>query len=64
MGTTGFFIVPKGSDQIVFRTALVLSLVCMWLMWAVTYLAQINPLLPPERNWAHASSGSGGGGQH
>eukprot|EP00793_Prasinoderma_coloniale_P002870 PRCOL_00002352-RA len=23
---------------------------CMWLMWAIIYLAQINPLISPDRD--------------
>ncbi|KAI8848356.1 armadillo-type protein [Chytridium lagenaria] len=55
LGVGGFFAIPKSADQLVYRTSLVLTIVCCWTMWAVTYLAQINPLIVPERSWARHS---------
>ncbi|KAL3896833.1 MAG: hypothetical protein SGCHY_003821 [Lobulomycetales sp.] len=44
--------VPKRSpDVLVWHTAIVVSLVCMYTMWMVTYVAQLNPLIQPERSF-------------
>ncbi|KAI2815087.1 hypothetical protein CBS63078_8057 [Aspergillus niger] len=40
---------PKGENQTVFRSTLVLSFVCCYLMWAITFLAQWHPLIVPKR---------------
>ncbi|KAI8922789.1 ATP synthase subunit H-domain-containing protein [Entophlyctis helioformis] len=57
----GFVYMPKGPDILVWRTCLVLSVVSCWIMWAVTYMAQLNPLIKPERTFGHLpSNGSGG----
>ncbi|ORX82634.1 hypothetical protein BCR32DRAFT_194015, partial [Anaeromyces robustus] len=40
---------PKGPNQAVIRTSIVLTLCCCYLMWAVTYMCQLNPLISPER---------------
>ncbi|KAJ7364331.1 ATPase, V0 complex, subunit E1/e2, partial [Mycena albidolilacea] len=36
---------PKGPQQVVIRTAIMLSLASCYLFWMVTYLAQLHPLL-------------------
>ncbi|KAF7336809.1 hypothetical protein MVEN_02116700 [Mycena venus] len=41
---------PKGPQQVVIRTAIMLTLACCYLMWMVTYLAQLHPLLSPVRS--------------
>lgn len=50
----------------VWRTCAVLSMVCCWTMyltsdsrWAVTYIAQLNPLVVPERAWGEAAHSGG-----
>ncbi|KAI8893153.1 ATPase, V0 complex, subunit E1/e2, partial [Globomyces pollinis-pini] len=43
----GFKFVPNGEEQVVHRTCLVMTVTCCWLMWAVTYMAQLNPLIQP-----------------
>ncbi|KAG4089124.1 hypothetical protein H8356DRAFT_957158 [Neocallimastix lanati (nom. inval.)] len=40
---------PKGPNQVVIRTSIALTLCCCYLMWAVTYMCQLNPLISPER---------------
>ncbi|KAH7926086.1 hypothetical protein BV22DRAFT_383914 [Leucogyrophana mollusca] len=40
----GFLFVPKGPQQTVIRTAIMLTLASCYLMWMVTYLAQLHPL--------------------
>ncbi|CAO3655750.1 unnamed protein product [Mucor fragilis] len=40
---------PKGNDQTVIRTVIIMSIICCYLMWAVTYLAQLHPLIFPKK---------------
>ncbi|PYH45126.1 V-type proton ATPase subunit E [Aspergillus saccharolyticus JOP 1030-1] len=40
---------PKGENQTVFRSTLILSFTCCYLMWAITFLAQWHPLITPKR---------------
>ncbi|KZT02601.1 uncharacterized protein LAESUDRAFT_762723 [Laetiporus sulphureus 93-53] len=44
-----WFFTPKGPQQTLIRTACMLTLACCYLMWAVTYLAQVHPLERPRR---------------
>ncbi|KAJ9066633.1 H(+)-transporting V0 sector ATPase subunit e [Entomophthora muscae] len=47
----GFYCFPaKGCDPTLFRTMSIMTLVCMYLMWSLTYLAQLNPLIAPRRS--------------
>ncbi|KAJ7096538.1 ATPase, V0 complex, subunit E1/e2 [Mycena belliarum] len=39
---------PKGPQQVVIRTAVMLTLAACYLLWMVTYLAQLNPLIAPQ----------------
>ncbi|GAO50708.1 hypothetical protein G7K_4829-t1 [Saitoella complicata NRRL Y-17804] len=41
---------PKGDNQSVWRSTLILSMVSMYLVWAITYLAQLHPLIQPRRS--------------
>ncbi|KAH8118208.1 ATPase, V0 complex, subunit E1/e2 [Phellopilus nigrolimitatus] len=41
---------PKGPQQTLIRTAVLLSLTCCYLMWMVTYMAQLHPLIAPKRS--------------
>ncbi|KAJ6520915.1 ATPase, V0 complex, subunit E1/e2, partial [Mycena vulgaris] len=36
---------PKGPQQVVVRTAIMLTLAACYLIWMVTYLAQLHPLI-------------------
>ncbi|KAM6490546.1 ATP synthase subunit H domain containing protein [Amanita muscaria] len=36
---------PKGPNQAVIRTALMLTLATCYLLWMITYLAQLHPLI-------------------
>ncbi|KAL5504283.1 VMA9 [Sanghuangporus vaninii] len=36
---------PKGPQQTLIRTAVLLALSCCYLMWMVTYMAQLHPLM-------------------
>ncbi|TPX43086.1 hypothetical protein SeMB42_g02737 [Synchytrium endobioticum] len=53
LGTAGFYFIPKSAEQLVHRTALVMTLVCCWLMWVITFMAQMHPIIRPERTWGH-----------
>ncbi|KAF2877652.1 ATPase, V0 complex, subunit E1/e2 [Massariosphaeria phaeospora] len=44
-----WFAAPKGENQTVWRSTLVLSAVAMYIMWAITLLAQLHPLISPIR---------------
>ncbi|AOW07415.1 ATPase, V0 complex, subunit E1/e2 [Yarrowia lipolytica] len=41
---------PKGDNQTVWRSSLILAMAMMYLMWAITYLAQLHPLVRPTRS--------------
>ncbi|CCA75220.1 hypothetical protein PIIN_09204 [Serendipita indica DSM 11827] len=46
----GWFAVPKGPQQTLIRTMVILTLTCCFLMWSITYLAQLHPLIAPRRS--------------
>ncbi|KAJ7285211.1 ATPase, V0 complex, subunit E1/e2 [Mycena rebaudengoi] len=48
--TCGALFTPKGPQQVVIRTAIMLTLAACYLLWMVTYLAQLHPLLQPQRS--------------
>ncbi|KAF6836232.1 ATP synthase subunit H [Colletotrichum musicola] len=50
MGAGAWFLSPKGENQIIWRSSLLLALACCYLMWAITFLAQLNPLIEPRRS--------------
>ncbi|EPQ54357.1 hypothetical protein GLOTRDRAFT_25690, partial [Gloeophyllum trabeum ATCC 11539] len=39
-----WFTTPKGPNQTLIRTSVLLTLACCYLMWMITYLAQVHPL--------------------
>ncbi|KAI9320661.1 ATPase, V0 complex, subunit E1/e2 [Dichotomocladium elegans] len=45
----GYIATPKGDNQTVIRTIIVMSIACCYLTWAVTYLAQLHPLIYPKK---------------
>ncbi|KAH8547808.1 ATPase, V0 complex, subunit E1/e2 [Umbelopsis sp. PMI_123] len=45
-----YFAIPKSSNQTVLRTCIILSIACCYLMWAITYMAQLNPIVNPIRS--------------
>ncbi|KAK8864621.1 V-type proton ATPase subunit E [Kwoniella newhampshirensis] len=50
MGAVGWFVLPKGKSQTLLRSSLLLTLTCCYLMWAITYLAQLHPIISPRRS--------------
>ncbi|KAF2835975.1 hypothetical protein M501DRAFT_997172 [Patellaria atrata CBS 101060] len=44
-----WFASPKGENQTVWRSTLILSAWSCYLMWAITFLAQWHPLISPEK---------------
>ncbi|GHJ89474.1 hypothetical protein NliqN6_5876 [Naganishia liquefaciens] len=49
-GAISWFFTPKGVNQTLIRTSLMLAITCCYLMWAITYLAQLHPLMAPRRS--------------
>ncbi|ORY26169.1 ATPase, V0 complex, subunit E1/e2 [Naematelia encephala] len=45
----GWVVTPRGKNQTLIRTSIALALTCCYLMWAITYLAQLHPLIRPRR---------------
>ncbi|KAI5800752.1 ATP synthase subunit H-domain-containing protein [Pyronema domesticum] len=45
-----YFFSPKGENQTIWRSSLILAFVAMYLMWALTLLAQLHPLIAPRRS--------------
>ncbi|KAK8210103.1 H(+)-transporting V0 sector ATPase subunit e [Zalaria obscura] len=45
-----WFASPKGDNQTVWRSTLILSAWSCYLMWAITFLAQWHPLIAPKRS--------------
>ncbi|KAK3906289.1 ATPase, V0 complex, subunit E1/e2 [Staphylotrichum tortipilum] len=50
MCLASWFFAPKGENQVLWRSSLILSIVSCYLMWAITFLAQLHPLIVPRRS--------------
>ncbi|CAE6337033.1 unnamed protein product [Rhizoctonia solani] len=50
LGVIAWFVTPKGETQTLLRTSILLTLTCCYLMWAITYMAQMHPLIAPRRS--------------
>jgi V-type H+-transporting ATPase subunit e len=46
----GWIMTPAGKDQTTWRTAIAMTIGCLYVMWALTYLAQMHPLIAPRRS--------------
>ncbi|KAF8554588.1 ATPase, V0 complex, subunit E [Imleria badia] len=46
----GYLFVPKGPQQTTIRTSIMLTLACCYLMWMITYMAQLHPLIVPIKS--------------
>ncbi|KAL2000581.1 hypothetical protein VTN02DRAFT_2888 [Thermoascus thermophilus] len=40
---------PKGENQTLWRSSLILAFAACYLMWAIAFLAQWHPLIAPKR---------------
>ncbi|GAV54446.1 hypothetical protein ZYGR_0AL01780 [Zygosaccharomyces rouxii] len=49
LSTIFWFCAPK-QNQTVWRSTVILSMSMMFLMWAITYLCQLHPLIAPRRS--------------
>ncbi|CAD6885364.1 unnamed protein product [Tilletia laevis] len=45
----GFIATPKGPNQVLVRTSLLLTISCCYLMWFIIFMAQLNPIIQPKR---------------
>ncbi|AET37528.1 H(+)-transporting V0 sector ATPase subunit e Ecym_1289 [Eremothecium cymbalariae DBVPG len=45
-----FWVFAPKENQTVWRSTVILSMAMMFLMWAITYLSQIHPLVVPRRS--------------
>ncbi|EHA54669.1 H(+)-transporting V0 sector ATPase subunit e [Pyricularia oryzae] len=45
-----WFFAPKGENQVLWRSSLILAFVSCYMMWAITFLAQLHPLIEPRRS--------------
>jgi len=50
LGAASWFLSPNGENQILWRSSFILAIVSCYLMWAVTFLAQLHPLIVPKRS--------------
>ncbi|KAK3990096.1 vacuolar ATPase [Cladorrhinum sp. PSN332] len=50
MSVAAWVFSPKGENQVLWRSSLILAFVSCYLMWAITFLAQLNPLIEPRRS--------------
>ncbi|KIY65162.1 hypothetical protein CYLTODRAFT_73820 [Cylindrobasidium torrendii FP15055 ss-10] len=48
--TAAALFVPKGPNREVIRTGLMIALAACYLMWMVTYMAQLHPLVSPTKS--------------
>ncbi|XP_017846297.1 V-type proton ATPase subunit e [Drosophila busckii] len=47
-GIVGFFVAKRFKEVTIIRCCVLLSAVCCWLLWLVTFLMQLNPLIGPR----------------
>ncbi|KAF2455195.1 ATPase, V0 complex, subunit E1/e2 [Lineolata rhizophorae] len=45
-----WFAAPKGENQTVWRSSLILAACACYLLWLITFLAQWHPLIVPRRS--------------
>ncbi|KAK3379904.1 ATPase, V0 complex, subunit E1/e2, partial [Lasiosphaeria ovina] len=50
MSAAAWFFSPKGENQVLWRSSLILTFVSCYLMWAITLLAQLHPMIEPRRS--------------
>jgi len=37
-------------DKALIRVMIITAAICMWMMWVITYMSQMNPLVNPQRS--------------
>ncbi|KAL2153224.1 hypothetical protein VTH82DRAFT_4379 [Thermothelomyces myriococcoides] len=50
LSIAGWSFAPKGENQVLWRSSIILSIASCYLMWAITFLAQLHPLIEPRRS--------------
>ncbi|RYP91352.1 hypothetical protein DL770_002492 [Monosporascus sp. CRB-9-2] len=50
MSVAAWFLSPKGENQTTWRSSLILAFASCYLMWFVTFMAQLHPLIEPRRS--------------
>jgi len=50
-----FSVFPLGPDKALCRVLAWTAMICIWLMWLMTYLSQMNPLVAPQINFSTSS---------
>ncbi|TFY72309.1 hypothetical protein EVG20_g683 [Dentipellis fragilis] len=50
-GVAAWSFTPKGPQQTLIRTSVLLALACCYLMWMIAYLAQLHPLIGECRSY-------------
>ncbi|KAK9457265.1 ATP synthase subunit H-domain-containing protein [Dipodascopsis uninucleata] len=50
VSVASWFLTPKGDSQTVVRSSIILTLAMCYIMWALTYLSQLHPLIQPMRS--------------
>ncbi|KAI0158941.1 hypothetical protein LQW54_004349 [Pestalotiopsis sp. IQ-011] len=43
-----WFFAPKGENQTTWRSSLIIAFIACYLMWFITFMAQLNPLIAPK----------------
>ncbi|RKF54998.1 V-type proton ATPase subunit e [Golovinomyces cichoracearum] len=51
-----WFLSPKNETQAIWRSSLILSFASCYIMWAITFLAQLHPLIVPRRGGLRESA--------
>ncbi|KAI1170468.1 NAD binding domain of 6-phosphogluconate dehydrogenase-domain-containing protein [Nemania sp. FL0916] len=49
-----WFLSPKGENQTTWRSSLIIAFISCYLMWFVTFMAQLHPLIEPRRTTVKA----------
>ncbi|TRX98943.1 hypothetical protein FHL15_000285 [Xylaria flabelliformis] len=49
MCIAAWFLSPKGENQTTWRSSLIIAFISCYLMWFITFMAQLHPLIEPRR---------------